>query len=545
MSRPVDSEQLQNFHERLSQWVSSQGFWFQLKYSFSGVGSQGALTYHLMKLITRVLVVCAIVAAGFSIYLFKKPQSESYKEDVTASLENRLHAAELQVKGLKEERGEFQIQRLAMIGGKRTFFNDLEISNLRCQRSMADFFRKTWDPGVIEISQANLGLKAGADSEDDATAIRETFFPEFPDILIHTIKVADMSLRWGYSNNTKGTIIGSDMTAQRTKGGWKLKFRGGTFSQNWLKRLQIEEMDVIVDGDGIVFEKGIFTKGEGRVVFEDVKVSTGQRPELSGLVRLRKMNVADLIPMSARSYVEGSLSGTFKVSGSTNSGAGVGLEGKITLEGEDLLVLRDQIPLLKALSVVDSFNTYRRLDLDEGSFKLKSNDGVITVSEVNLRAGSLLSLKGGINVRTPSTEEIDTFTRLQRRSVDREAIMNDDEIEESIDLTLSTAGRNLNEEGAIGFKKAGDNSLFDKLGVNLEKRREDARIAEHLTKTLQYEGEFLITMPRESFAKAPKLLKRHGGDENSTKVTMKVPIQGTLSELTVEQSAEIYRDGSR
>lgn len=123
--------------------------------------------------------------------------------------------------------------------------------------------------------------------------------------------------------------------------------------------------------------------------------------------------------------------------------------------------------------------------------------------------------------------------------------MNDDEIEESIDLTLPTAGRNLNEEGAIGFKKAGDNSLFDKLGVNLEKRREDARIAERLTKTLQYEGEFLITMPRESFAKAPKLLKRHGGDENSTKVTMKVPIQGALSELTVEQSAEIYRDGSR
>ena len=36
----METEQLQNFNERLSQWVANQGFWFQVRYSMSGTGME-------------------------------------------------------------------------------------------------------------------------------------------------------------------------------------------------------------------------------------------------------------------------------------------------------------------------------------------------------------------------------------------------------------------------------------------------------------------------------------------------------------------------
>ena len=541
----MDSEQLQNFHERLSQWVSSQGFWFQLRYSFSGVGSQGALAYHLMKMTSRILLFGLIVLVGFGVYLFKKPKSVSYRQNVQASLQEKFAADEIQMQGLKVEHGEFQIQRLAMIGGDETFFTDVELKNLRCRRSITDDFKKDWNPGVIDISRVVLGIRAGADSQESAAAIHDTIFQDIPNIAVETIKVADMSVRWGYSNRTKGSIVNSKMTAQKTLVGWTLKFRGGYFSQNWMKRLEIEELDVTLGADGVGFDKAVFRKGDGWVVFEQMSILGGQRPAISGDVKLRKISVSDLVPVAARNLVEGTLSGTFKAFGSTNSREGVGLKGEIAFEGEDTLILRDGLPLLKALSVVDAFNTYRRLDFNEGSFKLSSHNGEIKIDSVNLRAGQLFSMKGNLLVRPASNEELDAFNEYQRNSLDNDGILNDDELSESIDLTLRGAAESRSSRSGIGFKNSDDDSLFDRLGISLEKRREDARISETLSKTLQYVGQFEISLPKNAFLKSPGLAAKHPVSAETDRVQMSVPIQGTVTALTRAQAEEIYKEGAR
>ena len=46
----MEPQQLQDFNERLSQWISNQGFWFQVRYSIAGSGVKGRLLFHFLKI---------------------------------------------------------------------------------------------------------------------------------------------------------------------------------------------------------------------------------------------------------------------------------------------------------------------------------------------------------------------------------------------------------------------------------------------------------------------------------------------------------------
>ena len=117
--------------------------------------------------------------------------------------------------------------------------------------------------------------------------------------------------------------------------------------------------------DGIVFEEALFRKGEGTVTLTDGRVKAGQRPELSGKVKVTRVELTGLLPAVVTDYLEGSISGDFRLFGSTNSSEGVGFEGDVELGEGDKVTLRDEFPILKALSVVDAFNNYRRVDFTE------------------------------------------------------------------------------------------------------------------------------------------------------------------------------------
>jgi len=544
MNGQPESEQLQNFHERLNQWVSSQGFWFQLRYSFSGGGAKGALLYQLLRMASRVLVLVVVLAIGTGIFLLQETGSESYREKLEASFKDKLRADEVEMQAFSRENGEFEIGRMALSGSENTFFTAMEIRNMKCRMGMLERFRKVWEPGLIEISRLDLGLRAGADSQAAAKSMGEVLFQETPSVKVDAIQVADMSMHWGYSERTNGSILGSRMYAQRLPDSWRLKFRGGTFTQNWLRRLEIVEMDVVFGREGIVFEKAVFKKGEGFVTFEGLKIKSGQRPEVSGKMTLRKLELASLVPAAARNFVEGTLSGEFRISGSTNSTDGLVFEGDVEIGGEDVISLRDRVHLLKALSVVDAFNNYRRLDFRKGAFHLVSKGGEIALSDVDLTTEDKLTLKGDLTVRVPSGDEIRDLSETGLSSENPEGILTDEEISEEIELTLRGAAEVSSGDERVGFGKS-DASLFDRLGLNVENRRNEEKASERLFQSYRYDGKFIITLPKEAFSRAPVLAGIYPVDENTGRIPIKVPIDGTLYDLTLKQADEIYKNGTR
>lgn len=545
MNAQPESEQLQNFHLRLSQWVSGQGFWFQLRYSLTGGGKKGLLTFHVVRLAARFAMFLLVVAAVALYFLFKQTDMQSYQQQVRASLTQKLGAEEIDMRGLVQVQSQFSISRLAMIGTEDTFFTELEMRNLKCKKSLFNVFRKQWDPGVVTISRVDLGLRAGSDSPEAAEAMAKIYFQKIEGLNLRTIVVNDMSIRWGYSERTRGSIIGSNMRAERIPDGWKLKFKGGTFTQNWLKRLEIEELDVAFDRKGIVIEKALFRKKEGYISLLDVKVTAGERPEVNGMIRLRKMDISSLLPIAVRNFVEGTLSAELKVFGSTNSIEGVGFEGNVALEGEDVVTIRDRIHILRAISVVDAFNNYRRIDFREGSFHMKTHGGKLEITAAQLGAGDLFGMKGSITVRLPTQEETAAFSANVVSGDADTAILNDDEFESELDITLERAAGQAEEAKRQGFGKEGDESLFDKLGLSIENRRLEERGAERLSRSLRYEGEVEISLPKEAFDKAPKLADMYSLRDGSGRILMRVPLEGVLYDLTLKQADEIYDNGSR
>ena len=543
MNGHSESEQLQNFHERLGQWVSSQGFWFQLRYSLSSGGSKGALSYHLIKLAARVGVFLAILAIAGAVYFVKQSGTQGYRDDLTEELKENFGASEIEIRGFSRDHGVFRFNGLAMKGGEETFFTAMEIKNLRCRMSMFDTFKKQWDPGMIEISRAHLGVRAGADSNASSEAIANVLFQDLGRLKLSGIEVADMTIEWGYSERTRGAIIGSKMKVQRLENGWRLRFEGGTFTQNWLRRLEIEELEVVFGKQGIVFEKAVFSKDGGYVNLTGLKVKAGERPELSGVMTLQKMTVGSLVPVAARNFVEGVISGEFDVFGSTNSADGIGIEGDVKLEDEDVLTLRDRLHLLRALSVVDAFNNYRRIDLREGSMHLKSHGGRLDLTRVTMADGDLFGLEGQMTVRGATPEEAKFFVDPGTGDGDFDAILSEDELGEDHTFALGNVADNFG--GRQNSDKTEEDSLFDRLGLVVENRRLDGKAADQRSRSLRYEGKFTISLPKEAFARAPRLAELFPVSPETERVSMAVPLDGVLFNLTLGQAEEIYKNGTR
>lgn len=547
----MESDQSENFNERLSQWVANQGFWFQVRYSLTGSGTKGTALFHLVRLSYRLLIFLLVVAAGFSVYLIKRTESKSFSRELKSSLQSALSASEIQLGKFNRAQGQLEISRLACEGGSGTFFTTLEARNIRSKMGFLDGVAGQWDPGNITMSRLDAELLAGADDEESALKFSKALFKQSDQVLINSLEVGDASLRWGYSERTRGAIENSVLKVQRIGTGLKLSFKGGTFSQNWLRKLEIVNLVAICGPDGIVFEKAEFRKGQGTVDFSGLKVLGGARPTVTGMAKIRMLGLESAMPVAMRSFVEGSFSGDFQVSGSTNSSDGIGFAGQVTLDGQDAISLRERIHLLKALSVVDYVRNYHRVDFREGSFLMKTGGGGMELTAMKLKAADLFTLEGHLKVRLPTEEETKQAVNKTVGATSAPLFQAEEDENESLaaragedSFTLRRAAQAMKQEQDGRFT-AGTSSLFDRLGLSFEMRRLQEQAADHSSKTLRFQGEFLITLLPDAFERAPQLAKQFPVDGKLGRIPMMVPLEGTLYELTLKQAEDIYQQGTR
>jgi hypothetical protein len=409
-----------------------------------------------------------------------------------------------------------------------------------------------WNTGNIAIARLEADLRAGTDDEASARELADAVFAKSRKVDVHSIEIANATLRWGYSEQTRGSIENSEMRVQRTDTGWRLSFKKGNFRQNWLRDLEIVEMVVLVESGGLLFERAEFKQAGGTVEFPGLRVMAGARPQVDGIVKIRDANLASVLPPALLNFMDGSLSGDFRAFGSTNSSEGVGFEGQVMLDGRDTITLRDRIHILKALSVVDYSRNYRRVDFNSGSFEMRTHAGGMKLANIDLQAEDLLTMTGRIEIRLPTQEEVDAAVAQGSGLESSPLFISEDEIAEARglqqrdgeDFTLRRAAqeaRRIQE----GRQSAESLSLFDRLGVGIELRRLRDQAAERLSRMLQYQGEVEITLPGDAFERAPRLAQMHPADPDTGRLKMKVPVQGHLYELTLRQAEEIYQLGQR
>ncbi len=550
----MESEQSHNFNERLSEWVANQGFWFQVRYSMAGSGTRGNAMFHFLRLSFRLLLFLLVMAAGTGYYLTKRTESGNFRSGFRESIRSSLSGADIELRGFSRVQGQVGINGLASKGGDKTFFTSFEARNIRCTMGYLDGITSFWDPGTISISKLDMELRAGADDPDSARMWSEAFFRNSSRVALNSFDIAEANLNWGFSERTKGSIVGSALKIQRLEDGLKLSFRGGTFSQNWLNKLEIVNLIVHATPAGMVFEKAEFKRGQGTVDLTGLRLQGGERPVVSGVARIRMLDMEDILPTVLENFIEGSLSGDFKLTGSTNSSDGIGFEGQVALDGHDMIYLRERIHLLKALSVVDYSRNYHRVDLREGEFHIKTTRGGLTITNLKLKGDELLTIDGSMLVRLPTAEE--TKTSMQRAGTPGGAPIfpgADEEVQDihasaqDADLTLKRAA--LAEKKAKEGKEPGADEaperLLGRLGLGPEMRQIEEQATERMSRTLRYEGSFRITIPADAFERAPKLAQQFPIDPNINRIPIQVPLDGSLYELTLKQAEDIYQQGRR
>ncbi len=548
----MEAEQAQDFNERLSQWVANQGVWFQVRYSMTGRGGKGGAMFHLLRMAFRVFVFMMVVVAGSLVYLAKRPETKRFNDDLLVSLQAGLSASEIELKGFSRVQGQLEINRLACKGGNETFFTSLEARNIRCKMGFLDGLTGQWDPGIISLSRLDLELHAGADDAESAKKLSAALFKKSKDVLINSLEITDATLHWGYSERTRGSIENSVLKVQRVGSGLKLSFTGGTFSQNWLRRIEIVSLVVVCDPDGLTFERAEFRRGQGTVDCSGLRVTGGERPLVDGVAKVRALGLDSVVPPALRSFIEGSISGDFKVSGSTNSSDGIGFEGQVVLDGQDTISLRERLHLLKALSVVDYVRNYYRVDFREGSFQMKTSGGGMEITDLKLKAEDLFSLEGNLRVRLPTPEETKAALEKTAGAGSAPLFMIDETEKEEVASKVDSSPDFTLRRADLAAKRAWDgnmgegaSSLFDRLGLSLEMRRLEEQEADRLSRTLRYEGLFRITLPADAFERAPKLAAQFPVDANIGRIPMMVPIEGSLYEITLTQAEDIYQQGTR
>lgn len=548
----MDLESTKQFNERMAQWVANQGFWFQLRYSMAG-GGASVLMYHTLRMLLKVAIFLLIVVALLLFFLIRRTDQAAFKSKLKDNIVAGFECQSGKMKSFNRTQNRASIRYLTLEGGPNSYIEQCEASGITFRMGLLDGLIGTWDTNQISVERLSMDVKAGAETEEEAKALARALGKRFDSLRFQAFECQNTRISWGYSLRTMGSISQSKMVVIREDGGWRLRFTGGTFQQNWLKNLHIDELILVCNDNSITVEKGAFSvlrpqselaadKTHGKVTFEDVKVIGGLRPDFSGSVIFENIPLQELLQDSYKDYIDGSISGRLKMQGSTNSSDGVTFTGRVSLNEADEIILRSQLPLLNSLSILSPAGSYRKTTFSEGYFNIKTSGGSLTISDLNLVAPEQMEMRGGFLVRPAKPEEINEM--LRRGSITDDiaqgVIATASEIsagtdELSLRRAMELSGKN--QKSATGFDtQITDNSLpfaAETMASELQ-----VKTAEKLAMTAIFDGKVSLTLPSGAFTNAPSLSKM-ARVADQTSLILDCELEGNLSDVTRLQAENL------
>lgn len=507
----ISQEKLDSFQARMSAWVASQGILFQLKHGGSVQGARHSLIGSALSLGLRLALVLVVVALGFWWYLNKRVHSASFSEGISTGLTAGFGADELELGGVTRERGYLRISSLKASGGEASFFKPTDVETdddvpvpglfakgISTKMGLLDGVVTDWDGESVDVEEMTIELRSGAESAEDGAGLFDKLFAQSETFRFSRLDVADATIRWGYSEATRGEIRNASMVAVRSGEGWALSFGNGLFSQNWIRDLRINRIEARVSPDGLEISSAELKQGDGVLSFTAEVSGPVTDPRLSGAGTFQSLSITPFLEPEVRSYLGGDISGEFTLGGSTYAQEGVQISADIEMrDASDQLELRDAFALFKAISVVDRHRSYKRVRFAEGRFRMETGAKRMVVSGIDLDANKVMKLTGDFLVRRPTEEEVNELL-------------------------------NLEEEGqTVG-------SAFEEAGLDpAQAARERQRRVPIL------EGAVRLGLHPESFSRSMRLDKQYPVDPDGQQRWVDVPLRGDLFKAGVDLAEEI------
>ncbi len=410
MEELAEKEKLRNYQNRVSDWIGSQGILFQLKYARTiGVNS---IMKQLGSLCTKLIIVFALLAGVTYLLLGRYFEGEAYAEKMSKQLQDSLGASETDGKGFLRSRGAAGFKKVTLKGGEDSFFYQLEMTGLSAPLTYLVGLTKNWAPKKVSVEQVELNLKGGGSREEMERAFASILESCEKDGL-NSITVEDFSCDWGYSKLTYGCLSNAEMQADLENGKWIITLSGGTFQQNWLRDLDVKKGELVLDQSGLEFVSLSLTQGQGSLELTGRIGAPIEKPKFALEGHFEDLSVDRFLKVSGvtvRDFLEGHITGDLQISGSTNSV--IKVEGKASVAEDLSLTIRERWPVLKAVSIMDTQRTFRRVNFEEGSFEFTTEGGGLQVRNLDLKSGDLARLVGEFTTRLPSQAEAAEFLEI-------------------------------------------------------------------------------------------------------------------------------------
>ncbi len=406
----AEQEKLKNYQKRVSDWIGSQGILFQLRYArTTGVHS---IFKQLGTLLVRLVITFALLVGVGYFLVGKYFEGENYEKKIGGQLQKAMGASEIEAKGFARSRGNGGYRNVSLEGGESSFFYGAKMTGLNAPLSYLTGLTQKWAPDSVNIDEADFSLRAGGE-RDEMMEGYSGVIESFQGGGITSIIVSDFSCDWGYSKLTYGRIANSRFQADLEDGKWIISLTGGTYQQNWLSDFEIESGNLIVDPSGLEVVSLSLRNRQGTLELAGSVGGPLEMPEfdLNGVFSdLEVDQFLEVEGVDVREFLEGHISGDLKITGSTNSL--IKIDGNASVANERTLTIRERWTILKAISIMDTGRTFRRVDFNEGSFGFTSERGGLTIRNLDLKAKDTAKLLGEFTTRLPDQEEAAEFLEI-------------------------------------------------------------------------------------------------------------------------------------
>lgn len=542
-------EKRELFHQQINAWVVRQGLFYQLFHS----GSRRGFIEQLVALGVKVAAVALVLSIAVFIYLYTRVESDSFLTQAEESLVIALKADEAKVKGIKRKNGAVSIKSVILEGGENSFFHKCSARILELAEPPLIPLNDTWNVGSVKSSSLDVTLKAGDSDDIQAEQVYAELFSNESPLLFNQFESQDVTIRWGYSEQNSGLIENSKLSLRRENDEWLINIEGGTFQFGHFQPMEIRHMKVRCTADKVIIEDAQLDYGQGKLRYK-TSVSVAGQPKLNGDFTLENMPIDILLNEDYEDLIEGTVTGSGEISGSTNTKDGVILDMNLMVTESDMLSLKGELPVVKALSVIDIYNNYRKINFDSGSFNFVIRGEKREFKNINLISKETFSLTGSYIVRPSSYEEIGLSLGIDDLKAVKDTL-NDVFVFTNVNQTLlggqvkDTLKDTLNDVVALdkkesedaantSFKITGDADLNARVSKEIDKLQRQSILKE--SEIPRFEGVLQMGVKAPAFLNKDRLKKAYPHDASVDWTWVEVPLSGKFNTLTQKTADKLY-----
>ena len=542
MDSLVDEQRLRSYQSRITNWIGRQGLLFQLRYFH--LRSRGSLWGGLLGLLLALASVSlvALVLGFVGIKIYQK--TGLFVEKLERSVAESLGAEEIRTAGFSRQGGRGNFLRLSLTGGENSFFEEGTIVGLKAEMPFLVGVGSDWAPENVTIESADFSLKAGGRQREMEQAMAG-IMKSLGDFPLQRIRISELSCEWGYSKLTFGGFYKTRFEAVRDGKGWAISLKGGHFRQNWIGPFAVKEGSLKVGPEGIRVDSLVLAVEEGRLELAGGIGGPLETPtfDLKGnFSHLPVAEMFDLEGVKKELFIEGTVSGELKVTGSTNRK--IETEGRVVLQEGDEVRIRDQWRLLRALSAVARDGTYLRMTFGTGSFDFKSGGARCEVTNIDLSADRAGRLTGDFSSRLPSQEEAARYLDIKLTDGFSKSLTDKLSAQKLEDDRLSIRRRVRGEDEEFGIDL--DLGIEDETESSLQERSEELtgfRLQREMSLP-RFTGSLKLAVPGRILADNAEVLQAYPADEAGWSW---IPVEfreerfSALTEAAAEQMLDLGR----